>query len=332
MRSWRRAMTIGETLAKARRDAGLTVTQVSERTRIREAIIRGIERDDYSACGGDFYARGHIRSIARAVGADPVPLIAEYDATVRAPHEITAAEALEPTMPIRAVEPHRTNWTAILAVVLLAAFGFLGYRLASSPGHQTASPAAEARPAAHATVGPRQAARRGAAHHRPTPTPAATPTPSAPPPTPLTPLTPVSVVAFGPGGAAQGDNPQQASLATSDNPATPWNTDWYATTDFGDLQAGTGLLLDMGRPVTITSAQITLGSTPGADLQLRTGNVPTLADLKTVATATNAGGALQLRLTGSAPARYLLIWFTQLPPNNSGTFQAFVSDISLQGH
>jgi hypothetical protein len=91
------------------------------------------------------------------------------------------------------------------------------------------------------------------------------------------------------------------------------------------------LLLDMGRPVTVTSAQITLGSIPGADLQLRTGNVPELADLNTVATATNAGGVVQLTPSGSAPARYLLIWFTQLPPNNSGTYQAFVSDISLKG-
>jgi cytoskeletal protein RodZ len=331
-------MTIGETLAKARRDAGLTVTQVSERTRVRAAIIRGIERDDYSACGGDFYARGHIRSIARVVGADPVPLIAEYDATVRAPQEITAAEALEPTMPIKAVGGHRPNWTVILAVAVLAAFGLLGYTLASSPGHQTASPAAEAEPAAHAAAHPKHAAahpkhaaahpKHAAAHPRPTPTPAATPTPSASPPTSLA---PVSVVAFGPGGAGQGDNPQLASLATSGNPATPWNTDWYATPGFGNLQAGTGLLLDMGRPVTITSAQITLGSTPGADLQLRAGNVPALADLKTVATATNAGGVLQLRLTGSASARYLLIWFTQLPPNNSGSFQAFVSGISLKG-
>lgn len=78
-------MPIGEALAEARRRAGLTVTQVSQRTRIRETIIRGIESDDYSACGGDFYARGHIRAIARVVGADPAPLIEEYDRTRRAP-------------------------------------------------------------------------------------------------------------------------------------------------------------------------------------------------------------------------------------------------------
>ena len=68
------AVRIGEVLAAARSQAGLTITQVSQRTRIRETIIGGIERDDFSGCGGDFYARGHIRAIARAVGADGEPL------------------------------------------------------------------------------------------------------------------------------------------------------------------------------------------------------------------------------------------------------------------
>ncbi len=83
-------MPIGETLAEARQQAGLTIAQVSERTRIREAIIRGIEDDDYSACGGDFYARGNIRSIAKVVGADSEPLIREYDALHRAPDAVSA--------------------------------------------------------------------------------------------------------------------------------------------------------------------------------------------------------------------------------------------------
>src|SRR5260370_29048157 len=93
-------MSIGAALAKARLDAGLTIAQVSERTRIRATIIRGIEQDDYSACGGDFYARGHVRSIARVVGADAAALVGEYDATLRAPEEITAADALQPLLPI----------------------------------------------------------------------------------------------------------------------------------------------------------------------------------------------------------------------------------------
>src|SRR6202012_1076770 len=79
-RQWRRDVSIGDTLAEARRQSGLTVTQVSQRTRIRESIIRSVEQDDFSPCGGDFYARGHIRSIAEVVGTDPVPLIRDFDA------------------------------------------------------------------------------------------------------------------------------------------------------------------------------------------------------------------------------------------------------------
>jgi cytoskeletal protein RodZ len=96
MEQRRRGVSIGEVLAEARRGADLTVTQVSQRTRIRETIIEDIERGDYSACGGDFYARGHIRAIARAVGADPGPLIAEYDASQRALGPVTAADLLGP--------------------------------------------------------------------------------------------------------------------------------------------------------------------------------------------------------------------------------------------
>ena len=79
------AVSIGEILAQSRQRAGLSVARVSEQTRIRERIIRGVEDDDYSACGGDFYARGHIRAIATAVGTDPGPLIREYDRVYRAP-------------------------------------------------------------------------------------------------------------------------------------------------------------------------------------------------------------------------------------------------------
>jgi len=93
-------MSIGAELAAARRQAGLTVTEVSHRTRIREAIVQGIERDDFSPCGGDFYARGHIRAIARVAGIDPEPLVREYDeAREAATQEITipAGRASRPT-------------------------------------------------------------------------------------------------------------------------------------------------------------------------------------------------------------------------------------------
>ena len=72
-------MSIGTTLSQAREAAGLSVAEVSARTRIRTPLIRAIEGDDFGACGGDFYARGHIRAIARIVGVDSRPLIDAYD-------------------------------------------------------------------------------------------------------------------------------------------------------------------------------------------------------------------------------------------------------------
>ena len=102
-------MSIGEVLTAARGQAGLTITQVSQRTRIRETIIRGIERDDFSACGGDFYARGHIRAIARAVGADPEPLIREYDSSHGTPQPNAAAGVPGPAAPLRLRERRRPN-------------------------------------------------------------------------------------------------------------------------------------------------------------------------------------------------------------------------------
>ena len=121
-------MSIGNALAEARRQSGLTITEVSQRTCIRETIIRGIERSDFSACGGDFYARGHIRSIARVVGTDPEPVVRDYDATEGAPEAISAAEVFQPATAIKMKERRRPNWTAALALALFLIAGIFAYQ------------------------------------------------------------------------------------------------------------------------------------------------------------------------------------------------------------
>jgi Helix-turn-helix domain/Domain of unknown function (DUF4115) len=135
-------VSIGESLAGARRQAGLTVTQVSQQTRIRESIIRDIEQGDFTACGGDFYARGHIRSIAGAVGTDPAPLISEYDADHGPVHPLRAADVFEHSKPIKIRERRSPSMTMIVAVVLLAIIGYASYRLVSSHNNKSGHPAA----------------------------------------------------------------------------------------------------------------------------------------------------------------------------------------------
>jgi transcriptional regulator with XRE-family HTH domain len=149
-------VSIGETLADARRQAGLTITQVSRETRIRESIIRDIEQGDFSACGGDFYARGHIRSIAGAIGTDSIPLISEYDAEHGPPGAMRAADVLEPSTPIKIRERRSPSLSMIVAVVLLAIIGYGAYRLVSHHGGAKAPvaasshrPTAPAKPTVH---------------------------------------------------------------------------------------------------------------------------------------------------------------------------------------
>lgn len=340
-------MDIGGALAAARSEAGLTVDQVSERTRIRATIIRAIERDDYSACGGDYYARGHIRAIARVVGADPVPLITEYDQAhlpppappagsgevngagtgdaiaatngsspgwVR-PGGITAAEAFRPAMPLRIEGARRLPVRALLIGALVVAVIIILAVALTSPGSA---------PASH-----RSPAGRTGTHHSAAPAPARSSAAASPAPSPAL-LSAASAEAFGPAGPSQGDNPQGAPLAIDGNGSTAWHTDWYALANLNG-QHGTGLLLDMGKNVTVSSVQVLLGQPAGGTVELRAGNSPALADLPVVAQTANPGGTLILRAGAPVSARYVLLWFTLLPPDGSGTFQAFVYNVSVSG-
>jgi transcriptional regulator with XRE-family HTH domain len=142
-------VSIGDALAAGRRQAGLTITQVSQRTCIRETIVRGIERGDYSACGGDFYARGHIRSIARAVGLDPEELIREYDATQAPPQPITAADVFEPFTPVKLKEHRRPRWGLVLLAGVIAVLGIVGFRYFGHRHHAT-----NGQPATHVSHSP----------------------------------------------------------------------------------------------------------------------------------------------------------------------------------
>ncbi len=120
-------MSVGSELSAAREQAGLTLADVAERTMVRSTLIAGIEADDFSLCGGDVYARGHIRTIARVVGLDPEPLVAEFD-RLHAPQAPSATEVFEAdTSRLGSVDRRRPNWTAAMAtavVVLLAVAGF----------------------------------------------------------------------------------------------------------------------------------------------------------------------------------------------------------------
>jgi cytoskeletal protein RodZ len=131
-------VSIGETLASARTAAGLTTADVAERTRIRRTLVEAIEADDYRLCGGDVYARGHIGTIARTVGLDPAPVLAEFDAAHRDDTAPRATEVFESETTVRK-ESTGPNWSIAMVVALIAVVIVAGWQLTkggggSSPG------------------------------------------------------------------------------------------------------------------------------------------------------------------------------------------------------
>lgn len=415
-------MTVGESLAAARSRAGLSVDELSERTRIRETVIRCIEQDDYDSCGGDLFVRGYVRALAGAVGIDAQPLIREYDKTHAESPDATdttggtpfahvarvadpvppvdpaatsadlpvaaadaAATAADPQLPPgrpadRVADPdvtaadlpvvpedpmptvadlpvipagsepmpppprpqpgrqrqakdqgrrrRRAARVAILAVLVLAVAGVASGLVVSSqpaPSGKNAAAVTQHSAAAHTSRPPASASPAPTAS-----TPA--PSPSAKPLAAITSLPIAQAEAFGPGGLADGDNPQTASGAVTSGASSPWVSQWYATAVFGSLKQGTGLLIDMGRQVTVTSVRIDLAGYRGANLQLRTGDTAgTPSDLRIAARAYDVGGTVRITLQAPERARYVLIWFTLLPPNGAGQYQATVYHVVVDG-
>ena len=440
-------MSVGEALAEARSRAGLSVDELSERTKIRGTVIRCIEQDDYDACGGDVFVRGYVRALASAVGIDARPLIREYDQArtdtsgdtfahvARVAHpvppsgpDVTAADVpvaaagsagtsdataadlrlpavhtASPSSPSGPADPDVTSadlpavsadpaitvfdlpvvtedpaptvddlpvippepagppvrrgdlpgsWTpvpppargrrhtksrdrrrvariAVPVVLVLAAAGVAsGLALSSQSAPTGKSAAAVTQPSSHTAHAPLTS--------KPATPASAAPAPSATAPAPAQPavtaLHIASAAGFGPGGLADGDNSRVASYAITRGAPGPWQSQWYATAQFGNLKQGTGLLLDLGRTATITSVRIDLASYQGANLQLRVGDTDgALSSLRVAAAADNVGGTVRLHLRSPQQARYVLIWFTLLPPNGAGQYQASVYHVVVNG-
>ncbi|WP_130798119.1 helix-turn-helix domain-containing protein [Streptomyces otsuchiensis] len=122
--------SVGRTIQQARIAAKLTVDEVSATTRVRIPIVQAIEDDDYSRCGGDVYARGHIRTLARAVGLDPSELITRYNEDRG---EMPLPEVAGPVFEAERIrpEPRRPNWTAAMVAAIVAVGGFVGFTFVS---------------------------------------------------------------------------------------------------------------------------------------------------------------------------------------------------------
>jgi hypothetical protein len=174
-------------------------------------------------------------------------------------------------------------------------------------------------------------------HHAPKAAPPARPTHSASQSAvPAAVLAPKSAIAFGPNG---GDNPSQASLAIDQQPGTSWTTDSYrGSPRFGNLYGGTGLMLDMGKQVDVSSVTVTFGNVPGTHVRIAVGNNAVDAGsappgFTTLGRSANAAGQVTFTGHSATSGEFVLIWFTKLAPqaDQSGHYQADVFNVVVRG-
>lgn len=235
-------------------------------------------------------------------------------------------------------EPPRPGrkWAAGVAALIAVFVALAGYDLASggiaSAGRSSATRAnvqAVPLPTAATSVQSAAPAASTVPSVSSSPAPSATTSP-APSAAAASLLMIASAAAYGPDGTSDGDHPDLAPGIINGGDGQPWHSSWYASPEFGNLQSGTGLLLDMGEIVNLSRVQLVLGTPVGANVQVQVGDTALAAELSVAASASDVGGTVQLRLR-PASGQYVLIWFTQLPPSGQGKFQVSVDSAAVYG-
>jgi serine/threonine protein kinase len=136
---------------------------------------------------------------------------------------------------------------------------------------------------------------------------------------------------FDPAPGDGDEKSDRAPLAIDSKNATAWTTDGYNSEQFGQLKNGVGLLLDMGRQVRVTEVKVSLPGPTGSVLQLRAGDSSDdIGAMSPVARSTDSSGTITFKPSGAVRARYLLLWFTRLAPDD-GRYRGKISDVVVRG-
>jgi cytoskeleton protein RodZ len=147
-------MALGKFIQGARESVGLSIDELSERTSLRAGLLREIENDNFVHCGGDTYARGHLRNIAAVISVDAQTLIDlyndEHSTEVRKIHDMLVENnvARIPT------ERKTISWKSLALVSIVVLVAFAGGRIIISNSTTTVSPTVISTPTATASAEP----------------------------------------------------------------------------------------------------------------------------------------------------------------------------------
>lgn len=111
-------MTLGEFLQQARENAGLSVDELAHIVNLRPGLIRAMESNDFLPCGGDTYARGHIRNISQITGSNAQELLALYDAEHSVDSRSIHAQLVDNNAAAIRSENRKLSWKVLVGASL----------------------------------------------------------------------------------------------------------------------------------------------------------------------------------------------------------------------
>ena len=111
-------MTLGEFLQQARENAGLSVDELAHIVNLRPGLIRAMESNDFLPCGGDTYARGHIKNIAQITGSNAQELLAMYDAEHSVDSRSIHSQLVDNNAASIRKENRKLSWTVLVGASL----------------------------------------------------------------------------------------------------------------------------------------------------------------------------------------------------------------------
>ena len=109
-------MVLGSLIAKARKDAGCSIDELAESTNLRATLLREIEKDDFSHCGGNTYARGHVHNIAKALKADQKEFVRLFDEEQGAVKRTMRDLLIDNSVMRTPDEKRKISWKALIVI------------------------------------------------------------------------------------------------------------------------------------------------------------------------------------------------------------------------
>ena len=169
-------MTLGSTIRDAREAVRLSLESLSESTSIRMGLLSEMENNNFTHCGGDTYARGHLRNIAAKVGIDPQVFIDLYNEEHSTEHRAIQDLLAENNVMQLPQEQKKISWKvpATFSLAILLVIGVAQIIVSNQSSTTPSAPQAEVTQSASPTAS-------AAVAQSPTPsTSATTPTRSGP--------------------------------------------------------------------------------------------------------------------------------------------------------